>query len=48
MNEELKKPISTKEIEWIIQSAKNGKMIVVPYITNRTVIERFDKAFSPD
>jgi hypothetical protein len=48
MNEELKKPISTKEIEWRIQSAKNGKMIVVPYITNRTVMERFDKAFSPN
>jgi len=48
MNEVLKKPISTKEIEWRIQSAKNGKITVVPYITNRTVMERFDKAFSPD
>lgn len=45
--EVLRKPITAAEIEWRVQSAKNGKMTVVPYITNRCVMERFDEAFTP-
>lgn len=38
--------IRPEEIEWRYQSAtKNGKIIVVPYITNRCVMERFDRQF---
>jgi len=48
MNEELKKPMQPNEIEWRIQSARNGKTIVVPYLQNRAVMDRFDLAFSPD
>jgi len=33
------------EIEWRIQQAKNGKTTVVPYISNRCVMNRFDEAF---
>lgn len=47
MNDILTKPIQPDEIEWRVQSAKDGKMTVVPYITNRCVMERFDAAFAP-
>lgn len=33
------------EIEWRVQQAKNGKTTVVPYISNRCVMNRFDEAF---
>lgn len=36
------------EIEWRIQSARNGKTTVVPYLKNRAVMDRLDAAFSPD
>lgn len=45
MNKELLAPITAKEIEWRVQSTKDGKMTIVPYITNRCVMERFDAAF---
>jgi len=45
MNNELNKPITPKEIEWRVQSTKDGKMTIVPYITNRCVMDRFDSAF---
>ncbi|GAB3997199.1 hypothetical protein GCM10028807_41770 [Spirosoma daeguense] len=40
-------PISAQEIEWRVQSqTKDGqKIIVVPYITNRCVMQRFDDQF---
>jgi len=44
-------PLRPEEIEWRVQQqieAKNGKpakLIVVPYITNRCVMERFDDEF---
>jgi len=43
----LSKPIQAHEIEWRVQSqTKNkDKLIVVPYITNRCVMERFDEQF---
>ena len=45
--EKLLEPIQPNEIEWRVQSqTKNkDKLIIVPYITNRCVMERFDKAF---
>lgn len=45
--EELNKPLQASEIEWRVQSqTKDGKRIlVVPYVNNRTVMERFDKTF---
>ena len=43
--EKLTKPINPHEIQWRIQSAKNGKTTVVPYLTNRCVMERFDEQF---
>jgi len=48
MNEALRKKMQPNEIEWRIQNSRNGKTIVVPYINNRAVMERFDEAFSPD
>ena len=45
MNEILTAPIQPEEIEWRVQSVKDGKMTVVPYITNRCVMARFDAAF---
>ena len=48
MNEELRKHLTAKEIDWRIQSKKNNKTTVVPYIDNRAVMERFDKAFGVD
>jgi len=44
----LKKPIQANEIEWRIQSAKNGKTTIVPYIQSRAVMDRFDEAFGPE
>ena len=41
----LKNPIKPHEIHWRIQSARNGKTTVVPYLTNRCVMERFDEQF---
>lgn len=45
MNEIIYNPIQPDEIEWRVQSAKDGKMTIVPYITNRCVMDRFDAAF---
>ena len=47
MNEALRKPMQPNEIEWRIQSGRNGKTTVVPYLQNRAVMERLDDAFSP-
>jgi hypothetical protein len=48
MNEILTAPIQPNEIEWRVQSVTStGKMIVVPYINNRCVMQRFDSAFGP-
>ena len=48
MNETLTAPIQPNEIEWRVQSVTStGKMIVVPYINNRCVMQRFDAAFGP-
>jgi hypothetical protein len=39
-------PIQPEEIEWRVQmQTKTGKLIVVPYITNRCVMDRFDRQF---
>lgn len=40
-------PLTTHEIDWRVQSqTKDGqKIIVVPYITNRCVMQRFDEQF---
>jgi hypothetical protein len=40
-------PLTAQEIEWRVQSqTKDGqKIIVVPYITNRCVMQRFDDQF---
>ena len=40
-------PLTAHEIEWRVQSqTKDGqKIIVVPYITNRSVMQRFDDQF---
>lgn len=45
--EALKQPIQAHEIEWRVQSQTKDKqkLIIVPYITNRCVMERFDEAF---
>jgi len=45
--EKLLEPIQPNEIEWRVQSQTKSKdkLIIVPYITNRCVMERFDKAF---
>lgn len=40
-------PITANEIEWRIQSAKNGMRIVVPYVTARAIMNRFDAEFGP-
>ena len=45
-NDILTAPIRADEIEWRVQQqTKTGKLIVVPYITNRSVMDRFDKQF---
>ncbi|GAB4017294.1 Rad52/Rad22 family DNA repair protein [Spirosoma koreense] len=40
-------PLTAQEVEWRVQSqTKDGqKIIVVPYITNRCVMQRFDEQF---
>ncbi len=40
-------PLTAQEVEWRVQSqTKDGqKIIVVPYITNRCVMQRFDDQF---
>lgn len=43
----LREPIQPNEIEWRVQSARNGKTTIVPYIQSRAVMDRFDKAFGP-
>jgi hypothetical protein len=43
--EKLTAKINPHEIQWRIQSTKNGKTTVVPYLTNRCVMERFDEEF---
>lgn len=43
--EKLKEKIKPNEIQWRIQSKGNGKTTVVPYLTNRCVMERFDEQF---
>ena len=49
MNETLTAPIQPNEIEWRVQSVTStGKMIVVPYINNRCVMQRFDAAFGAE
>jgi len=45
MNEELKKPIQPHQVEWRVARANGGTLTVVPYITSRTVMDRFDAAF---
>ncbi len=40
----LSNPLSAEEIEWRVQSKNGGKTTVVPYITNRAVIKRFNEA----
>lgn len=46
----LQKPILANEIEWKIQSYTKDKTktIIVPYVTARCVMDRFDAAFSLD
>ena len=44
----LRQPIQPNEIEWRVQSAKGGKTTIVPYITSRAVMNRFDDAFGPE
>jgi len=40
-------PLTAQEVEWRVQSqTKDGqKIVVVPYITNRCVMQRFDDQF---
>lgn len=47
MHKDILTPIQPNEIEWRIQSSKYGKTTLVPYITNRCVMTRFDAAFTP-
>lgn len=46
--EKLKEKIQPHEIQWRVQSKGNGKTTVVPYLTNRCVMERFDEQFGYD
>lgn len=49
MNDILLSPIEPKNLEWRVQQqTSTGKLIVVPYITNRCVMARFDAAFGPE
>jgi hypothetical protein len=45
---QLTQPLAPSQIDWKIQASKNGKTLVVPYIDNRAVMERFDAAFGWD
>ncbi|NBW37923.1 MAG: DNA repair protein Rad52 [Cytophagia bacterium] len=48
MNDILTAPIQPNEIEWRVQQqTSTGKLIIVPYINNRCVMQRFDAAFGP-
>jgi len=48
MNDILTAPIQSNEIEWRVQQqTSTGKLIIVPYINNRCVMQRFDAAFGP-
>jgi len=47
-NEALTRPIQPNEVEWRIQTARPERTIVVPYLTNRCVMQRFDEAFNPE
>ncbi len=46
----LTQPIQPDEIEWRVQgqTQKKDKLIIVPYITNRCVMDRFDAEFGWD
>ncbi|UFH52502.1 Rad52/Rad22 family DNA repair protein [Spirosoma sp. KNUC1025] len=48
--DKLTSPIRPDEVEWRVQNqTKDGqKLIVVPYVTNRSVMERFDAQFGWD
>lgn len=46
-SEVLKRPLEPNEVEWRVQSKKNGWTTVVPYIQNRAVMERLDEACTP-
>lgn len=49
MNDILLAPIEPKNLEWRVQQqTSTGKLIVVPYITNRCVMHRFDASFGPE
>ncbi|GAA4464113.1 hypothetical protein GCM10023189_42910 [Nibrella saemangeumensis] len=43
-------PLKPNEVEWRVASTTkdNSKLIVVPYITNRCVMQRFDEQFGWD
>jgi hypothetical protein len=47
IREILTAPLSPDDVEWRVQSqtSDKAKLIVVPYINNRCVMERLDKAF---
>ena len=46
--EVLRRPITAQEIEWRVQSTRNGKTTIVPYIQSRAVMDRFDEAFGAE
>ena len=48
--DKLLSPIRPDEIEWRVQNqTKDGqKLIIVPYVTNRTIMDRFDAQFGWD
>jgi hypothetical protein len=50
IREILTAPLSPDDVEWRVQSQTSDKsmLIVVPYINNRCVMERLDKAFGWD
>lgn len=43
----LNRPLEPNEVEWRVQSAKNGWTTIVPYIQNRAAMERLDEACEP-
>ena len=46
--DKLKAPIQPNEVEWRVQSAGANNTTVVPYLTNRCVMNRFDEAFGSE
>lgn len=48
--DKLTAPVSAEEVEWRVQNqSKDGsKIAIVPYINNRSVMQRFDDAFGWD